>query len=143
VLVRSRDSRITLGWGDYSADDPVLHGGTVRIGTLKGDRFDRTHELRAENWRYIKGPGRHGGYRYRNSEGPIRSVVIRPGRSIKVRGRGSELGHTLGQDPNPVHAVVTIGSRMYRTSYGGTVRFRSGSVYRAEDAPPPEAAPLP
>ena len=36
----SNDRRITLGGGNGSADDPTLFGGSLRVRTATGDRFD-------------------------------------------------------------------------------------------------------
>jgi hypothetical protein len=52
LTVRSRDAAIDLGGGPGSSDDPVLHGGSVRVLSIEGDVFDTTYPLPAARWRY-------------------------------------------------------------------------------------------
>jgi len=58
LAVRSNDTAIDLGRGQGSADDPVLHGGSLRIVSIEGDVFDQTVPLPAGSWRYLSGAGR-------------------------------------------------------------------------------------
>ncbi len=137
LTTASMDARIAIGWGNWSADDPALHGGAVRIVTRAGDGFDHTYNLSAANWRYIGRPGQNRGYRYKDKLGPIRLVKIRPGRQIKVVGRGAQLGHSLGLNPDPVVVFVSIGSRVFCSEYGGQVTFTRDGSFRAKDASAP------
>ena len=80
----SKDPTITLGGGNGSADDPTLFGGSVRVRTATGDRFDSTYNLPKAGWTTISTPGRNKGYRFTSKAGPIRRVVVIPGRRVKV-----------------------------------------------------------
>ena len=46
ISTLSNDRTITLGGGNGSADDPTLFGGSLRVHTATGDRFDSTYDLR-------------------------------------------------------------------------------------------------
>jgi len=142
-VMLSKDPRIALGRGNGSIDDPLLHGGTVRMVGTAGAAFDETYALPAAGWKYIGKPGQGKGYLYKDDGGPIRKAIIRPGKLVKVIGKGAELAHPLGNDPGPVAVFVTIGDRVYCAEYGGDERFRPDIYFRAKDAPAPEAMPLP
>ncbi len=138
LILKSKDPRIRVGWGNFSGDDPVIHGGTVRVASETGD-FDLVIDLPAEHWDYIGKPGANRGYRYKDKAGTIRSVQLRPGKSLKVKGDGLSLG--LDLDPNPVHAFVSVGSRVHCASFGGSMSFKQQRSYRAKNAPRPFEAP--
>jgi hypothetical protein len=140
LSVQSSDAAIDLGAGAGSADDPVLHGGSVRVLSIEGDVFDTTYPLPAPGWQYAHHKGVSTGYTFRGMDS-IAEVRVRVGK-IKIRGRGS-LGHTLGGNPAPVRVVLTLGDHQYCMSFGGTVQFKAGSSYRARGAAAPGICPLP
>ena len=76
----SHDPTITLGGGNGSADDPTLFGGSLRVRTTTGDRFDSTYNLPPAGWKTIGAPGQNKGYRFTSRTGPINQVVVIPGR---------------------------------------------------------------
>jgi parallel beta-helix repeat protein len=140
----SVDSRIDLGRGDLSDDDPVLAGATLRVLADGGDGFDVSYDLPAAGWRYSGVPGEGLGYRYRDSAGiagPIGSVVVSVGGVVGVRGKGAGLGHSLATDPQPVTVILWVGRARYCMTFGGTVVFRAGRVLRARDAVEPTLCP--
>ena len=140
----SKDTQLALGRGNRSIDDPVMYGGTLHVWTLNGDAFDVSYPLPANKWRYVGAPGGSHGYRYsdpRLEEGPVTLVDLRSETFVKIKAKGSQMGHSLGSNPNPVEVVLTIGSRRYALSYGGTVTFRANRAYKASGAPPPTTAP--
>jgi hypothetical protein len=143
ILVRSMDSGVSLGDGDGSPDDPTLTGGRLRV---RSSRFDHTYELPAAHWFYGGRAGFDVAYRYRDPlhlSGPIRSVLVRNGRLLRVGGRGSLLAHDLGASPDPVTVVLQIGATGERhcMQFGGSTRFIPGRLYRASGAPPPSPCP--
>ena len=91
----SNDRRITLGGGNGSADDPTLFGGSLRVHTATGDRFDSTYNLATAGWRTIGAPGRNKGYRFTSKTGPIKQVMVVPGREVKVMGKGRPPGNRI------------------------------------------------
>jgi hypothetical protein len=141
LSVVSKDATLGLGGGEGSADDPVLHGGSVRVLSIEGDVFDTTYPLPAAGWHYKRDGGAVTGYTFRGS-GPIPSVRVRAGKLLRVKGRGA-LGHTLGADPTPVRVVVTLGGQQYCLAFGGTVLVRPGRTFRALEAAAPDICPLP
>jgi hypothetical protein len=146
LSVRSKDSTITLGDGNSSADDPTMNGATLRQVTSAGDEFDVTYNLPAVNWRYIGKPGDNKGYRYRDSTlaaGPIKSATIKDAKLIKAVGKGAALSFSLGHDPNPVAVVLTTGNVRYCMSFGGDTRYQTDRRYVARNAPAPAACPPP
>ena len=142
LSVSANDAALTLGDGRGSADDPTLYGGTLRLasGILGG--FDVTYELPKERWRAI---GRRGWvFRSRARDGnAIRRVLVRVTRRgiVRVKGAGEELAPTLGQNPNPVAVVLTLGAERYCMQFGGEVRFRENRRFVARDAPRPASCP--
>ena len=148
LRLASSDAALTLGRGNGSADDPVRAGGTLRIVSTAGNRFDRTLPLPGGRWRYLGRPGRARGYRYRARGDHDLSIVVRPGKELRISARGA-LGLTLGRDPNPVAVVLTLGELRYCTGFRGTVAFRAGRRWVASDADappvcgPPAALPDP
>src|SRR5207237_3044838 len=142
LAVRSRDATIDLGGGVGSVDDPTVNGGSVRVLSIEGDVFDRTYSLPATGWRVFRRRGIAYGYAFTGA-GPIRRVRVKTGKILRVFGKGSDLGHTLGGDPAPVRVVLTLGKRQYCMSFGGTVAFTPGARYAAHAAPAPDICPLP
>ena len=141
VSAKSKDARISLGWGNGSQDDPCLYGGFARIASPAGDGFDTTFWLPPENWKYIGKPGQNRGYKYKDRDGAIMKVYVKPGKQITLKGKGAALGLSLGSDPDPVHVFVTIGERVHCASFGGVVRFRPDRMYKGKNAPAPNTMP--
>jgi uncharacterized delta-60 repeat protein len=139
VTMVSRDPTLALGAGAGSADDPTLHGGSLRIVALGGDGFDDTYDLPTGRWRYLGKPSRGRGYRLRRT-GPIRSILVKSGKLLRLRGTGPQLGHSLGAAPEAVSVVLTIGTQRYCLTFAGGT-FRAGRRYVAQDAAAPAACP--
>jgi hypothetical protein len=140
LKVQLTDARIGLGFGNFSAHDPVLHGGAIHVTSPAGDGIDLSLALPADGWQYIGRPGDNRGYKYKRDGGSVQQVRIQPGRQIKVKGSGP-LDVGLVNDPNPVQVVITIGSRTYCGQYGGETKFERNRFFRAKKAPPPGAMP--
>jgi glucose/arabinose dehydrogenase len=132
---------VDLGGGNGSTDDPVVHGGSLRV---TGATFDVTYPLPTTGWAYVGAAGRNGGYVYRDSRrvaGPISTLAVRPGRTVSASGAGAALGFSLASDPEPVNVVVTIGGRTYCASFGGTTSFSPANRFKAKGAPAPATCP--
>jgi hypothetical protein len=143
VRAVSKDTGLTLGAGNGSGDDPVLNGGSLRVASTAGG-FDDTYQLPAGNWEYLGQSGQQKGYRYRDPDlanGPVKLVVVKNGKVVRIVGKGSGLGHTLGTNPDPVDVVLTAGARTYCMSFGGTTSFTVNKVFTAKDAAAPAACP--
>jgi len=138
----SADTSLTLGAGNESADDPVLHGGTLRVVSAAGDGFDDTYQLAADRWSYKKKVGQNLGYKFRPTS-PIRSVLVQPNKRIKIVANGTGLGHTLGADPQPVDVVLTVGGHCYCWRFGGDVAFKADKKWLAKNASAPAACGAP
>jgi hypothetical protein len=106
---------------------PTLFGGSVRVRTATGDRFDSTSNLPKAGWTTIGTPGRNKGYRFTSKAGPIRRVMVIPGRRVKVIGTGAFTA-TLSTNPNPVDVVLRTGAKRYCFEFGGVRRSRWVSV---------------
>ena len=142
VSLLSRDPAIGLGGGENSADDPVLHGGSLRVLSIEGDVFDTTYALPAAGWRRVRSNGGVvTGYVFRGT-GVVRSVRVLAGNKIKVRARGA-VGHTLAGNPAPVRVTLALGALQSCMAFGGTVSVRPNRRYLAQDAPAPTACPMP
>jgi len=141
LSVSSRDPSLSLGDGNRSEDDPVLHGGELRLLSGAG-LFDVSYALPASGWSYVQQAGANRGYRFR-ADGPITSARLRPGRGVEIRGSGLALPGVPGTSPGPLAAELRIGAQHYCLVFGGAVSFRSGASYRAKEAPAPAGcAPL-
>jgi hypothetical protein len=140
LAVRSDDPSITLGSGPGGADDPTLHGGSLRV-IATSHRFDVTYPL-ADGWRLAGKRGRTDGYK-RKGAGPIRTVVLRAGRTLDIAGKGADLVQPLISDPGDVLVVLRLGGRQWCLAFGGTFDERTPKKLTARDAPAPAACPLP
>ena len=63
-----------------------------------------------------------------------------------MAGKGANLQHTLGANPDPVSVVLELGATRYcmsfGTSTGATAKFSAGSTFSAKRASaPPECPP--
>jgi hypothetical protein len=123
-----------------SANDPVLHGATLRVYTTVGDQFDVTYQMPHDNWHYVRDVNANQGYRYMDlgqTQGPVSLVLLRPVLGTKIKASG-ELGLSLNTNPNPVHVVLTLaGGTVVCGSYGGLANFHPNVSYHATRAPAP------
>jgi hypothetical protein len=138
LVLLSKEPSITLGGGPDSEDDPRTAGGSLRVGA--GTAFDTTYPLAPANWQALKTKDPTKGWKYTKGI-PIKKVLVKPGKSIKIVGKGGELEHTLATDPRPVDVVLTIGQQRYCWTFGGDVRFKEGKRYLAKNAGAPGACP--
>ena len=138
LLLVSKDAAITLGGGPDSADDPRSAGGSLRVAA--GTLFDTTYELAAANWKPLKAKDPTKGWKYTKGI-PIKKVLVKPGKQIKIIGKGGELEHALATDPRPVEVVLTLGRQRYCWQFGGDVRFAEGRRYLAKNAGAAAACP--
>jgi hypothetical protein len=131
---------------NFTDDDPVLNGASLRLWTTAGDAFDTTHPLPRDGWEYLKDPGANVGYRYHDFHavyGPVTLAVVRNGKSGKVKARGGALGFSLGANPAPVGVVLRFGNvgRRYCMEFGGRAKFTTNVRFTALAAPAPTACP--
>ena len=140
LSILSTDPTITLGGGNGSADDPTHFGGSLRVRTARGDRFDSTYNLPTAGWRTIGAPGQNKGYRFTSKTAPIKRVIVTPGRQIKVMGMGAFTA-TLSTNPTPVDVVLRTGATRYCLEFGGTARFQASKRFSAKRAPAPASCP--
>jgi len=129
---------VTLGDGNGSADDPVVHGGALTLSSSAGG-FTATHPL-VGSWKYVGKVGQGKGYKWKSTTSPIRSVAIKGGR-LAIAGQGAALGFDLDDDPNPVRLVLTIGAHAYCLDFGGDRKFKANRLYRARQAVAPATCP--
>ena len=143
----SKDPHGNLGGGNGSDDDPTLHPSSVRVYSVGGDHFDDTYALDPGMWHLFGQPGDNLGYKYIDRSllsGPIKTVVVKPGKVIKVVGKGADLGHTLNLDPTPVRALLTLGGKIYCLEFGPQRLFNPDVSYKSNDSSaPPLASCLP
>ena len=120
-----------------AAGDPTQTGGSLRVSTSAGDAFGTSYPLPASRWKPI---GKGKGYRFKDPAGPIKSVVVKPGKVAKAIGKGSGLGHTLAANPDPVTVLLAVGTQRDCMSFAGG-KFVAGKKYLATNDPPPAACP--
>jgi len=119
------------------AGDPTQTGGSLRVSASARDGFDTSYPLPASRWKPI---GKGKGYRFKDPAGPIKSVVVRPGKVAKAIGKGTGLGHTLAVNPDPVTVLLAVGAQRDCMSFAGG-KFVAGKKYLATNDPPPAACP--
>jgi len=142
LLVLAKGSPLPLGGGSGSADDPTLHGASLRMVASSGS-FDVTYPL-DDGWRLLRKTGQTRGYK-RRGRGPIRKVVVKADTLLRIAGRGAALEHSLLTDPGTVAVELRLGAHFWCLEFGGTARTRSSKSLILEDAAPatfcPTAAP--
>lgn len=137
-----KDPAVRLGAGNGSVDDPVAHGGSLRVTSSAGGAFDATYDLPSGGWRYIKKAGKNKGYKF-NGGDVVKVVVVKPGKLVKVVAKGM-VGPGVETDPSPVGVVVGFGTQTFCMSFGGMPKFKPGKKLVAKNAAPgdcPDAAP--
>jgi hypothetical protein len=136
----SKDASLTLGRGNGSPDDPVVNGGTLAIASVPGG-FAARHDLTGA-WSYLGKSGQNKGYKWKSASLPIRTIVIKRGKLVKIAGRGASLGFDLDDNPNPVRVELGIGGHLYCFELAGEgVVFKAGKRYAARRAGAPGACP--
>lgn len=136
--VLSLDRTIDLGGGPGTADDPMQVGGSLRLVAGGGSGFDLTFPLVAEGWRPIsrKNPGK--GWKY-GPGSPVKKVLVKAGKQIKILGKGFDPGTLLVEDPTPVDVVLALGGQRYCLRFDEARRFRDGKKLLAKNGDPPTA----
>jgi hypothetical protein len=100
------------------------------------------YDLGAARWQYVKKAGANKGYKFRRTN-PFKSVLVQPGKRIKIVANGTGLGHTLGADPEPVDVVLALGSHCYCLRFGAEPAFKPDKKWLAKNAPAPTGCPPP
>lgn len=116
----------------------MVEGGSLRVVGLAAQGFDITYELPAEGWRPIDVRDPDLGMRFRDARGPITEVLFRAGGFLQVTGRGSRLGHELGEEPELVQVALRLGAHRYCLEFGDVAQFRVGrrALYLSAVPPP-------
>jgi hypothetical protein len=129
----AKDRQLSIGEGAGSADDPTIHGGTLRVRSA-GAGFDDTYPLPASGWKPISKKNPSKGWKYVKGD-PIVKVFVRTGKKLQVLGKGAGLGHDLALDPDPVEVELAIGARRYCLRFGGPdPTFRADRKFLAKNA---------
>src|SRR2546422_786389 len=140
LFALSKDPTITLGGGNGSADDPTQFGGSLRVLTTTGDRFDSTYNLPPAGWQTIGAPGQNKGYQFTSKTGSINRVTVVPGRRIRVEGAFTA---TLSTNPGPVERVLRTGGTHSCLAFGDKAKFQASKRFTATTSPAPASCPAP
>ena len=140
LFALSKDPTITLGGGNGSADDPTQFGGSLRLLTTTGDRFDSTYNLPPAGWQTIGAPGQNKGYQFTSKTGPINRVTVVPGRRIRVEGAFTA---TLSTNPDPVELMLRTRATHYCLAFGDKAKFQASKRFTATTSPAPASCPAP
>jgi hypothetical protein len=142
LVLLVKDAGITLGRGNGSADDPTLQGGSLRVVATGGSGFDDTYDLAATGWRYIKKAGDERGYKFSKGT-PVRKVLLKPGKVLKIVAKGDALGQDLTLEPTAVQVEVRLGEQRYCLAFTDGLVFKSGTKLLGKNAEAPPACPAP
>lgn len=137
VNVLVKDGGVDLGAGPGSADDPTVAGSSLRI---VGGTFDDTYALPSGNWVPLKKKKPEKGYKFKKGD-PIKTILVKPGKQLKIVGKGEALGHSLGADPERVDVELRLGGRRYCMTFGGDTTFKDGKKFLAKNAPTATGCP--
>jgi len=139
---KALDPALDLRRGNGSADDPSLHGGSLRVRAISGAAFDKTYTLPASAWRRLSTtPNR--GYTYKDSKalnGPVKKLLIKPGpkgAKLTFVAKGA-IPVALGDDPERVRIELRLGARLYCLEYGEGASWKPGKSWLAKEAAAPE-----
>jgi len=127
-------------------DDPRIAGGSLEIvSDSTAGAFDECYPLPKDNWEVIGKLTDHKGFKYKDSKllvGPVKSAQVKTNKLLKVSGKGSALGFSLGTiSPDPVTVILSIGTRRYCATFGGTTKFTASKSFSAKLAPTPSSCP--
>lgn len=138
VMVLSKDASVALGTGDPASSDD----SSLRIVSTSGDGFDDTYVLNPANWSPIKKKDPSKGWKYTKGD-PIKKVLLKTGKSLKIIGKGSGLGHSLGTDPQPVDVVLTVAGQRYCMQFAtsDSKAFKADKKLLVKDAAAPMECP--
>ena len=97
------------------------------------------------NWTVIGQLADHKGFKYKDSKrlaGPVKSAQVKADKLIKVSGKGSALGFSIGAtSPDPVTVILTTGARRYCATFGGETKFNASKSFSAKLADTPASCP--
>jgi glucose/arabinose dehydrogenase len=132
--------------GIVLGDDPTIAGASLEIvSDSTAGPFDECYPLPKNNWEAIGKLTDHKGFKYNDSKGlagPVTSAQVKTNELVKVSGKGSALGFSLGAtSPDPVTVILSIGTRRYCTTFGGTTKFTASKSFSAKLAPTPSRCP--
>jgi hypothetical protein len=133
VKLIARVPALTVGDGNGSADDPTLAGGTL---SLSGGGASVTFTLDAAEWRYLHKAGADKGYKLRHA-GPVRTIVVKRGKLLKVSVKSASLPWDLETSPAPIDVALTLGAHRYCWRFGGSPSLKPGRRLRLTNAAAP------
>lgn len=115
-----------------TAADPLTTGGTLRIRSATG--FDASVALPPAQWRRLGKPSAPSGFRLK-PVAPVRVLIVKPGKLLKLMAAGAGIGIPMATDPNPVDVELTLGATRYCFRFGGATTFKAGKRFVATAAP--------
>jgi hypothetical protein len=143
VQLVSKDA-VDQGAGPGSVDDPTLAPSSLRLvgnlGSSVGGAFDETYDLPMANWKYLKKKAPEKGYKFSKGN-PIKSLVLKTGKLLKIKGKGDLLDIDLAVEPSAVQAELRLGGRTYCFTFGGDTTFKEGKKFLAKNAGQAAACP--
>ncbi|MCW5891334.1 MAG: hypothetical protein KIT14_12390 [bacterium] len=134
--VVSTDPTLQLG-----AEDPRQASAAVRVRSAAAG-IDLVFVLPAASWKPIGKPGSGRGWKYADKKlraGAVQSLVLKPGKTLKIAAKGAGLALGLTHDPTPIQVELAIGAERWCLAFGGVVRFTTDRKLDARDAAAPAA----
>lgn len=129
---------------DVMAADPCGTPGALRIVAEQAGGYARTIDLDAEHWKPVNRKRPERGCKYRKGD-TVATVLLKPGKVLKVITYSTDLGFPLDADPRPVRVEVRHGDIRHCLRFDPVDKgkFKPGKMLLSKNRTRADACPAP